>query len=63
MHEYKALGFVLVKTYNVSVLWYPLSSKVVASLIKLPLCHTLLDSLPERMIFQRLYALRAPKLV
>jgi 2-polyprenyl-3-methyl-5-hydroxy-6-metoxy-1,4-benzoquinol methylase len=63
MHEFKALGFVLVKSYNVSVLWYPLSSKVVAHLIKLPLGYALLDSLPERMIFQRLYALRAPKLV
>ena len=60
MHEFTTLGFALVKFYNLSVYWYPLSSRIIANLIKLSLGHTLLDWLPERMIYQ-LYALRAPK--
>src|ERR1700687_5719097 len=46
--------------YYLSVFWRPLSSRIVANLIKLPFGYTLLDWLPERMIYQRLYALRAP---
>jgi 2-polyprenyl-3-methyl-5-hydroxy-6-metoxy-1,4-benzoquinol methylase len=61
MNEFTSLGFVVVKSYNLSVLWYPLSSRVAANLLKLPLGDVLLDWLPERMIYQRLYALRAPK--
>jgi len=61
MHEFTSLGFAIVKSYNLSVLWYPLSSKVVANLLKLPLGYVLLDWVPERMIYQRLYALQAPK--
>src|ERR1700752_2039008 len=54
------LGFSLIKSCNLSVYWHPPSSRIVASLIKLPLGHMVLDWLPERMIYQRLYALRAP---
>jgi 2-polyprenyl-3-methyl-5-hydroxy-6-metoxy-1,4-benzoquinol methylase len=61
MHEFTTLGFNLVKFYNVSVYWHPLSSRIIANLIKLPLGYALLDRLPERMIYQRLYALRTPK--
>ena len=61
LHEFSTLGFHLVKFYNLSLLWYPLSSKIIANLIKLPLGHLLLGWLPERMIHQRLYVLRAPK--
>jgi 2-polyprenyl-3-methyl-5-hydroxy-6-metoxy-1,4-benzoquinol methylase len=61
MHEFASLGFIVVKSNNLSVLWYPLSSRVVANLLKLPLGYLLLDWLPEWMIYQRLYCLRAAK--
>lgn len=60
MVEFKALGFRVLGFHNVSVYWHPLSSRIVGELLKLPLGHMLLDRLPERMIYQRLYALRAP---
>src|SRR5437868_636380 len=61
MHEFTTLGFAPLKFYNLSVYWYPPSSRIIANLIKVPLGYTLLDWLPESMIYQRLYALRAPK--
>jgi 2-polyprenyl-3-methyl-5-hydroxy-6-metoxy-1,4-benzoquinol methylase len=61
MLEFKALGFTLLGFHNLSVYWHPFSSRIVANLLKLPLGYRLLDWLPERMIYQRLYALRAPK--
>jgi SAM-dependent methyltransferase len=61
MYEVTTLGFTLVKSYNLSVYWHPLSSRIVGNLLKLPLGHTLLGRLPESMIYQRLYAIRAPK--
>jgi SAM-dependent methyltransferase len=61
MHEFTTLGFAPLKFYNLSVYWYPSSSRIIANLIKLPLGYTLLDWIPESMIYQRLYALRAPK--
>jgi 2-polyprenyl-3-methyl-5-hydroxy-6-metoxy-1,4-benzoquinol methylase len=60
MFQFKALGFTVVKFHNLSVYWHPLSSRIVANLLKLPPGHLVLDWLPERMIYQRLYALRAP---
>jgi len=60
MLEFTTLGFSLIKSCNLSVYWHPPSSRIVASLIKLPLGHMVLDWLPEWMIYQRLYALRAP---
>lgn len=60
MHEFTSIGFSLVKSYNLSVYWHPPSSRIVANLVKLPLGYMMLDWLPERMIYQRLYALRAP---
>ena len=60
MYQFDALGFTVVKFRNLSVYWHPLSYRVVANLLKLPLGYTLLDRLPERMIYQRLYAVRAP---
>jgi SAM-dependent methyltransferase len=60
MLEFTTLGFSLIKSCNLSVYWHPLSSRIVASLIKLPLGYMALDWLPERMIYQRLYALQAP---
>ncbi len=61
MYEVTTLGFTLVKSYNLSVYWHPFSSRVIGNLLKLPLGHTLLGWLPEPMIYQRLYAIRAPK--
>ena len=61
MHEFTTLGFSLVKSSNLSVYWHPPSSRIVSNLVKLPLGHMVLDWLPEEMIYQRLYALRAPK--
>ena len=60
MYQFDALGFTVVKFRNLSVYWHPLIYRVVANLLKLPLGYTLLDRLPERMIYQRLYAVRAP---
>ena len=60
MHEFTTLGFTPLKFYNLSVYWHPPSSRIVANLIKLPLGYTLVDWIPESMIYQRLYALRAP---
>jgi SAM-dependent methyltransferase len=60
MLEFKTLGFTVVRFYNLSVYWHPLSSRIVGNLLKLPLGYRLLDRLPEQMIYQRLYALRAP---
>ena len=60
MLEFTTLGFTLVKSSNLSVYWHPPSLRIVANLVKLPLCHMVLDWLPEWMIYQRLYALRAP---
>jgi hypothetical protein len=50
----------VVRFYNLSVYWHPPSARIVANLLKLPLGYRLLDWLPEGMIYQRLYALRAP---
>ena len=61
MHEFKTLGFTPLGFYNLSLYWHPPSSKMIANLIKLPLGHILLDWMPESMVYQRLYALRAPK--
>ena len=61
MHEFSSLGFTPVKFYNLSVDSHPPSSRIIASLLKLPLGYTLLEGLPEWMIYQRLYAVRAPK--
>jgi SAM-dependent methyltransferase len=61
MHEFASLGFALVRFYNLSVYRYPPSSRIIARLLRLPLGYTLLDGLPEWMIYQRLYAVRAPK--
>jgi len=60
MIEFRALGFRVVRFYNLSVYWHPPSARIVANLLKLPLGYRLLDWLPEWMIYQRLYALRAP---
>jgi SAM-dependent methyltransferase len=60
MLEFEALGFTVIRFRNLSVYWHPLSSRIVASLLKLPFGYRLLDWVPERMIYQRLYALRAP---
>jgi len=60
MHEFTTLGFTPLKFYNLSVYWYPLSSRIIAQLIKLPLGYTLLDWMSESRIYQRLYVLRAP---
>ena len=60
MFQFKALGFTVVKFHNLSVCWHPFSSRIVANLLKLPPGYRLLDWLPERMIYQRLYAIRAP---
>jgi SAM-dependent methyltransferase len=61
MHEFTTLGFAPLKFYNLSVYWYPPSSRIVANLVKLPLGYTLIDWIQEPMIYQRLYVLRAPK--
>jgi SAM-dependent methyltransferase len=61
MHEFTTLGFTPLKFYNLSIYWYPPSSRIIAHLIKLPLGYTMLDWMPESMIYQRLYAFRAPK--
>ena len=61
MYQFKALGFTVVKVRNLSLYWHPFSYRIVANLLKLPLGYTLLDWLPERMIYQRLYAVRAPQ--
>jgi SAM-dependent methyltransferase len=61
VHEFKHFGFSLIKFNNLSVYWHPAANRIVAKLVKLPLGYTLLDKLPERMVYQRLYALRAPK--
>jgi SAM-dependent methyltransferase len=61
MYEVTTLGFTLVKSYNLSVYWHPFSSRVIGNIVQLPLGYTLLDRLPEPMIYQRLYAIRAPK--
>jgi 2-polyprenyl-3-methyl-5-hydroxy-6-metoxy-1,4-benzoquinol methylase len=61
MYEVRTLGFTHVKSYNLSVYWHPFSSRIIGNLLKLPLGHTLLGRLPEPMIYQRLYAIRAPK--
>jgi SAM-dependent methyltransferase len=60
MHELTTLGFTPLRFYNLSVYWYPLSSRIIAQLIKLPLGYTLLDRMSESRIYQRLYVLRAP---
>lgn len=61
MYEFGELGFKPVKFYNLSVYGHAASTRIVAGLLKLPLGYTLLDGLPDRMIHQRLYAVRAPK--
>ena len=61
MHEFTTLGFTLVKSSNLSVYWHPPAARIVGNLVKLPLGHMVLDWLPEEMIHQRLYVLRAPK--
>ena len=60
MYQFKELGFIVLKIRNLSVYWHPLSFRIVANLLKLPLGYLLLDWLPDRMIYQRLYAVRAP---
>jgi SAM-dependent methyltransferase len=61
MLEFRTLGFKIVRFYNLSLYWHPLWFRLVGNLLKiLPLGDRLLDRLPERMIYQRLYALRAP---
>lgn len=59
--EFANFGFSLIKSNNLSVYWHPASARVIANLVKLPLGYTLLDRLPDWMIYQRLYALRAAK--
>jgi len=61
MLEFTTLEFAPLKYYNLSLYWYSPSSRVIANLIKLPLGYTLLDWIPESMVYQRLYVLRAPK--
>jgi SAM-dependent methyltransferase len=61
MLEFTTLGFSVVRFNNLSVYWHPPSSRLIGNLIKLPLGYIVLDWLPERLIYQRLYALRAPK--
>jgi len=60
MYQFKELGFTVLKVRNLSVYWHPFSSRIVANLLKLPPGYMLLDWLPERMIYQRLYTVRAP---
>lgn len=60
MLEFKALGYTVVKFHNLSIDGHPLPSRIVAGLLRLPLGDRLLDWLPERIVHQRLYALRAP---
>jgi len=61
MLEFANFGFSLVKSNNLSVYWHPPSARIIANLVKLPLGYILLDRLPDRTIYQRLYALRAAK--
>jgi SAM-dependent methyltransferase len=58
MLEFANFGFSLIRSNNLSPYWHPASTRVVASMVRLPLGWALLDTLPERMIYQRLYALR-----
>ena len=60
MYQFKELGFTVVKIRNLSVYWHPAWFRIVANLLKLPPGYLLLDWLPERMIYQRLYVVRAP---
>lgn len=60
MLEFAQFGFAPVKFYNLSVYWRPASARLIGHMLKVPLGYTLLDSLPDRMIYQRLYAVRAP---
>jgi SAM-dependent methyltransferase len=60
MLEFTTLGFSVVKFNNLSVYWHPPSSRIISHLIKLPLGSMVIDWLPEAMIYQRLYVLRAP---
>jgi len=62
MYQFKELGFTVLKSRNLSVYWHPLSFRIVANLLKLPLGSLLLDWLPDRMIYQRLYVVRAPQI-
>jgi SAM-dependent methyltransferase len=57
--EFTNFRFSLIKSNNLSVYWHPTSSRIVGALLKLPLGYTLLDRLPDWMIYQRLYAVRA----
>ncbi len=60
MLEFRAMGFRVVRFHNLSVYWHPFSYRMVGQFLKLPLGFMLVDFVPERMIYQRLYALRAP---
>lgn len=55
-----AMGFHLVDQHNLSIYWKPFSLRIVANLAKLPSGHLLVDILPDSVIYQRLYLLRAP---
>jgi len=60
MYQFQAFEFTVLRFRNLSLYWRPLSFRIVRELLKLPLAYRLLDWLPERMIYQRLYAVRAP---
>jgi 2-polyprenyl-3-methyl-5-hydroxy-6-metoxy-1,4-benzoquinol methylase len=49
-HDMAVVGF-----HNLSVYWRPLSSRIIANLMKLPFAHLGIDWLPSGRIYQRCY--------
>lgn len=58
MQGFKSRGFSLFEAHNLTAYWRPLSARITANLMKLPLGHYAIDWLPERMVYQRLYVVQ-----
>lgn len=56
---FNAFGFSLLGFHNLTVYWHPFPKGIVSNMIKFPFCYFAVDWLPDFMIYQRLYIVRA----
>jgi SAM-dependent methyltransferase len=59
LRVFNAFGFSLLGFHNLTVYWHPFPKRIVSNVVKFPFGHYAVDWLPDFLIYQRLYIVRA----